>query len=186
MNNAKILKLDKAGLPRQWITQEQAAAYYAKEQVIWSLGEEHFSLTGGVNNVGQTSLLELAPIIACEGERGKFQFTPLLTNSTLFRRDNNLCLYCGEIFSAGRLTRDHVIPRVQKGKDIWTNVVTACGPCNNRKGGRTPEQAGMKLLAVPFVPNQFEYMYLANRHVREDQMEYLKSRFSGKRCWQAA
>lgn len=65
------------------------------------------------------------------------------------------------------------------------NVVSACQRCNHFKGGRTPEQAGMELLAIPFEPNIFEFMYLANRKILGDQMAYLSSRFSGKRTWQA-
>src|SRR5690606_34776009 len=111
---------------------------------------------------------------------------PLLANPMLFRRDNYLCLYCGQKFCPSLLTRDHVVPRVQGGKDRWGNVVSACQRCNHYKGGRTPEQAGMELLAIPFEPNIFEFMYLANRKILGDQMAYLSSRFSGKRNWQAA
>jgi len=49
-----------------------------------------------------------------------------------------------------------------------------------------PEQANMELLAIPFEPNVFEFMYLANRQIRGDQMQYLKARFTGQRCWEAA
>ncbi|MDH3439392.1 MAG: HNH endonuclease, partial [Gammaproteobacteria bacterium] len=50
---------------------------------------------------------------------------------------------------------------------------TACRRCNNHKGGRTPEQAAMKLIAVPFTPNYAEYIYLKGRRVLADQMQYL-------------
>lgn len=78
------------------------------------------------------------------------------------------------------------MPRVQGGQDVWTNVVTACRRCNHRKGGNTPEQAHMSLLAIPFTPNQYEWMYLANRNILGDQMDYLKTRFSGRRSWPIA
>lgn len=58
-------------------------------------------------------------------------------------RDNDECAYCGEV--AGSV--DHVIPRVQGGSHDKTNLVACCIPCNRRKGGRTPEQAGMMLVA---------------------------------------
>jgi 5-methylcytosine-specific restriction endonuclease McrA len=108
---------------------------------------------------------------------------PALCNRLLFRRDGHLCLYCGKPFGDRELTRDHVQPRVMGGDDSWTNVVAACRRCNQHKGGRTPEQAGMDLLAIPFTPNRFEWMYLANRTIRGDQMQYLQARFSGKRSW---
>ena len=63
------------------------------------------------------------------------------------------------------------------GQDIWTNVVTACRRCNNLKASRTPEQAGMQLLAVPFTPTYAEYIFLKGRRVLFDQMEYLLAHF---------
>ena len=59
------------------------------------------------------------------------------------------------------------------GGDAWNNVVTACRRCNNHKGGHTPEQAGMQLIAVPFTPTYAEYIYLKGRRVLADQMEFL-------------
>ena len=75
------------------------------------------------------------------------------------------------------LSRDHVTPISQKGVDGWTNVVTACKRCNNFKAGRTPEQANMQLLAVPFKPTHAEYIFLRGRRVLADQMEFLKAHF---------
>jgi hypothetical protein len=59
-------------------------------------------------------------------------------------------------------------------------VVTACRLCNTRKGNRTPEQAKMQILAVPYVPNWAEFLALSNRRILMDQMEFLKSQFSGR------
>lgn len=67
-------------------------------------------------------------------------------------RDGFRCQYCGEKRLARELTFDHVIPRSQGGPTSWTNIVTACRPCNGEKGNRTPEQAGMKLLSRPVRP----------------------------------
>jgi hypothetical protein len=141
-------------------------------------------MRGGFNARGDQSIIALAPVIAIDGRKSKrLSRAPLLANPLLFRRDNNLCMYCGQQFANSQLTRDHIVPRVQGGKDRWTNVVTACQRCNHFKGGRTPEEAGMELLAIPFEPNIFEFMYLANRKILADQMEYLRSRFSGNRNW---
>jgi 5-methylcytosine-specific restriction endonuclease McrA len=71
------------------------------------------------------------------------------------------------------LTRDHVHPLSQGGDDSWENVVTACFPCNSRKGGRTPQQASMPLLAVPYRPSWIEHLILSNRNILADQMEFL-------------
>lgn len=70
----------------------------------------------------------------------------------LYVRDCWTCQYCGTKPGHGRLTVDHVIPLCQHGKTSWDNCVTACTACNRRKAGRTPEQAGMRLLRVPQAP----------------------------------
>ena len=70
---------------------------------------------------------------------------PAFTRFNVFLRDKLTCQYCGTSFNAQELTFDHVVPRSQGGRTTWENVVTACSPCNLRKGGRTPEQAHMPL-----------------------------------------
>lgn len=183
----RILRLNKAGLPVSWVTQEMAVTLSVKQQVIWSLGEKHIVMRGGYNIHGQRSELHLPPIIACSGETAQHGLTPALSNRTLFRRDDHFCMYCGNQFADAMLTRDHVIPVSLGGENTWQNVVAACQRCNNHKGGRTPEQAQMELLAVPFTPNIYEFMYLSNRQIIGDQMDYLRARFrSNTRKWQAA
>ena len=86
-------------------------------------------------------------------------------------------MYCATRYPTSDLTRDHITPISQGGGDTWTNVVTACRRCNNYKGGRSPEQAGMQLVAVPFTPTYAEYIYLKGRRVLADQMQYLLTHF---------
>lgn len=174
-----VLRLDKSGYPMEWINLEQAACFYAKQQVLWSIGETMATLHGGFNRLlGAQSLLPIAPVIAIDGIlHEQSHRVPALTNNALFARDQFLCMYCGDKFSRTLLTRDHVRPKAQGGKDLWTNCVAACKSCNNQKGSQTPEQANMPLLAVPFKPNKFEYMALANRNILADQMEYLAKGF---------
>jgi len=176
--NAKVLRLNKAGTPVAWLTRQQAATLLVKDMVIWSLGERVFELRGGYNRLGERSVLRLPSIVACEGKVHADSCQPPLENSFLFRRDQNLCLYCGNAFATANLSRDHVLPLSRGGRDSWTNVVTSCRRCNNRKADRIPEEAGMHLLAVPFAPNQYEFLYLTNHNVLADQMEFLKARFS--------
>lgn len=76
-----------------------------------------------------------------------------LTRRNIYARDNNTCQYCGNHFPLRDLTLDHILPRVQGGKNTWTNLVCACVRCNSRKGGRTPGQAGMKTIRKPFKPS---------------------------------
>lgn len=70
----------------------------------------------------------------------------------VLQRDNYACAYCGQHKPVGELTLDHVIPLSRGGKTTWGNVVTACGPCNQRKANRTPHEAGMKLRFEPKMP----------------------------------
>lgn len=70
----------------------------------------------------------------------------------VYTRDGFRCQYCGERKAMRELNYDHVIPRVRGGQTIWENIVTCCYACNDRKGGRTPEQAGMTLRKKPFKP----------------------------------
>ena len=68
---------------------------------------------------------------------------------------------------------EHIIPLSRGGRQSWMNLVTACRSCNTRKGSRTPQQAGMPLLYVPYVPNRHEHFILRNRRILADQMEFL-------------
>ena len=74
---------------------------------------------------------------------------PVCSRKNIILRDENTCQYCGKEFSSDDLTMDHIIPKAKGGKKSWKNIVTACKPCNQKKGSRTPEQAGMRLLRVP-------------------------------------
>ena len=70
----------------------------------------------------------------------------------VFTRDRFRCQYCGERKPLKQLNYDHVIPRVKGGKTVWENIVTSCYACNDKKGCRTPEEAGMTLLKRPIKP----------------------------------
>ena len=70
----------------------------------------------------------------------------------IYARDENTCQYCGRRFARAELNLDHVIPRSRGGVTTWENVVCSCVPCNLRKGGRTPDEANMRLLRAPARP----------------------------------
>jgi 5-methylcytosine-specific restriction endonuclease McrA len=74
------------------------------------------------------------------------------SRANVLARDEYRCQYCGHKKRGRDLNYDHVIPRQQGGKTTWTNIASACHPCNLRKRNRTPEQAGMPLLRKPFIP----------------------------------
>ena len=90
-----------------------------------------------------------------------------VTNTFLFARDDYSCQYCGrhrrDLRGRQFLTRDHLLPISQGGNNEWQNVVTACSPCNNRKGNRTPAQAGMPLRSVPGEPNHVHLVWAVRR-----------------------
>jgi len=179
----EVLRTDMAGMPLEWVDYRDAVRLYHTEQVVYACGTPLYVLHGGVNaHTGKHSVVEINSIIATRGThqihaRLRSDYVPPLNNITLFRRDAHLCLYCGEKFPDEQLSCDHVKPISQGGKNVWTNVVTACRSCNNYKAGRTPEQAGTQLLAVPFRPTYAEYIFLKGRRVLADQMEYLLAHF---------
>ena len=73
-----------------------------------------------------------------------------LSRREVFLRDGHTCQYCGR--RSGKLTLDHVVPRHRGGEHSWDNLVAACGECNHRKGGRLPDEAGMKMHRAPMEP----------------------------------
>jgi 5-methylcytosine-specific restriction endonuclease McrA len=74
------------------------------------------------------------------------------SRANIYARDKHSCQYCGVRFASGELTFDHVVPVAQGGRKDWENIVTCCISCNRRKGGRTPAQAGMRLVRSPKRP----------------------------------
>ncbi len=173
-----ILGLDIAGQPFRWLTPEAAVSYNATGKVAWSIGDPVVIFHGGYNRRGVQSIVESAPIIAIARSDvmavKSHAYPPLSErNDLLFRRDRHVCAYCGERFTRDRLTRDHIVPRSRYGQDLWTNVVAACRSCNHRKGARTPEEAHMPLLYLPYAPCRYEHFILSGRNILADQMEYL-------------
>ncbi len=101
--------------------------------------------SGFIHSIGQIfsvpSVIRLAYMIKRPRPKRK------LTRLEVYNRDQYICQYCGK--ESRQLTLDHVIPRYRGGEHTWENVVSACIPCNRHKAGRTPEQAGMRLIRCP-------------------------------------
>ncbi len=179
----QVLRTDASGMPLEWIDYKEAVRLHCLGQVAYAFGSRIYELHGGTNaRTGRQTVIEVNSMMATQGASGnpgshRGDYVPPLNNETLFRRDANLCMYCGGRFTAHQLSRDHVRPFCQGGRDVWNNCVAACRRCNNAKASRTPEQAGMQLLAVPFTPTYAEYIYLKGRRVLADQMEYLLAHF---------
>lgn len=179
----KVLRTDVSGMPLEWVNYQEAVRLYYLGQVAYACGTLLYCVHGGINAAtGWRSVIRVNSIIATQGGayallKSHRNYVPPLSNNALFRRDFNMCLYCGGTFQVQDLSRDHVTPLVQGGADHWNNVVTACKRCNHHKGGCTPEQAGLQLLAIPFIPTHAEYVYLQGRRILADQMDFLRAHF---------
>jgi len=193
----EVLKLDRNWVPQEWITVKKAIEHEATDEVIEHLGEKIFVYHGGKNRfTGEQSVVETSSIIVVAGEPSPRKYRdPALTNDSLFKRDLHMCAYCGQVFSKGDLTRDHIHPqnpedsRIAKGRDIWMNVVTACKSCNSLKGNILPGQMLPKVngvqvwgpqgtgrmdpLYLPYVPCKAEHMIMKGKVIQGDQMEFL-------------
>jgi 5-methylcytosine-specific restriction endonuclease McrA len=82
----------------------------------------------------------------------RFDYVPF-NRATIYARDTNTCQYCAGAYHTSELTFDHVVPVSQGGGKDWVNIVTCCVTCNRKKGGRTPGEAGMRLLRHPRRPD---------------------------------
>ncbi len=173
----QVLALDCAFAPHQWLELKDAAHYYASELVDCQFGETEFELRGGIQlATGKRSILKINSIITLKGAKymGGFERVPTLDKDMLLRRDRYTCAYCAQTFKTNMLDMEHILPDSRGGPYSWMNLVTACKACNDRKRDRTPEEAGMQLHYVPYVPNLFEEFILRGRGILADQMEFLK------------
>ena len=82
------------------------------------------------------------------------QHTVKFNRRNIFARDEGRCQYCGKKFPSPELSLEHVVPRSRGGGSTWENIVCACTECNKKKGGRTPQEAGMRLIRKPFKPRR--------------------------------
>ncbi len=175
-----VLQLDIQGTPQAWISIEQAASHYATGSVAWEEGEGPLrTLRGGWNAViGRQSVMDIHPIIALSGASrvNLFDVTPSISKIKLLRRDRMTCAYCGQNFRERDLQCEHILPESRGGAWSWMNLVTACAWCNGRKADRTPEEARMPLMYLPYVPSRFEDFLLAGRNIRADVHDWLAAR----------
>jgi len=86
-----------------------------------------------------------------------------LNRRNIFARDENRCQYCGKKHPTNELSIDHIIPRSREGASTWENLVCACVACNARKGGRLPEEVGMRLIRKPVRPRRSPAIHLKLR-----------------------
>jgi 5-methylcytosine-specific restriction endonuclease McrA len=96
-----------------------------------------------------------------------------ISRRALFARDGWRCVYCGT--ASGRLTLDHIVPRSRGGESVWENVVTACAPCNHKKGNRLLEEVNMELQQPPRAPAPVLFIRLAAPKIPTGWQPYLAS-----------
>jgi 5-methylcytosine-specific restriction endonuclease McrA len=172
----EVLQLDMSGRPQAWISAKEAAVLYASDGIAWTLGQTFHVLRGGVQRrTGLQSRIEVHPIVAVRGSvpSRAWRRTPALSNPKLFARDRQVCAYCAGRFGLDDLTREHIVPTSRGGHDTWMNCITACRACNGHKGNRLPEESGLSLHYLPYVPSLHEDMILRGRRILADQMEFL-------------
>ena len=176
----QVLALDISGTPFDWISTADAASYYASKKVAWDIGATSVLFRGGHNNHGVQSQIVIRPVIAIIGSermaKNRRHEIPLGDdNRLLYARDRYTCAYCGDVFPHHQLSRDHVLARCRGGLDNFTNCVTACRDCNQKKGSKLVH-AFKPLLYVPYVPCRFEHFILSGRNVIADQHQYLAAK----------
>ena len=89
-------------------------------------------------------------------KRSRQTKTAKFSRTNVLLRDNGICQYCRVKLDKKNFTFDHIVPVSQGGKTNWKNIVSCCKECNQKKGNRTPESAGMKIIKEPYVPDNFE------------------------------
>ena len=106
--------------------------------------------------------------------RKRFDYVPF-SRANIYARDDHTCQYCGKGYPVSELTFDHVVPVSQGGRKDWENIVTSCVTCNRRKGGRTPAQAGMRVIRPPRRPTRppVVRLTLGLRNAPESWRDYL-------------
>lgn len=187
--DSKVLKLNKSYMPIGVITAKTAfemlyteraevvsvedGAYMSYDFESWaeiSALKKELEEFGDVDDVIFTSFLTLQVprVIRTLHYNKPAHHGVKLSRKNIYLRDGHRCQYCGKKFVTSELTIDHVLPRSQGGVNAWDNLVCACFKCNQKKAGRTPRQANMRLLTVPRRP----------KHNPSDDFKIIDERYS--------
>ncbi|MBF0105339.1 MAG: HNH endonuclease [Deltaproteobacteria bacterium] len=141
------------GLAKIVDQQYQVYDFKSWSELSVSKNDEQVSMTEKVIRVPRVIMLQCYNKVPRRNVR--------FSRENIYLRDNNTCQYCGHAFKRQNINIDHVIPLSQGGETDWTNVVCSCIACNSKKGGRTPQQAGMTLLRRPAVPQYSLFMEIS-------------------------
>jgi len=145
---AQVLVLDPGYQPVTRISWQRAMVLWATNKVEIIEEYEDKVLRTVTFTIRMPSVIRF--LRAIRGKRKVIKFS----RNNIHLRDKGACQYCGVKVPLSEYTYDHVTPRAQGGKTTWENIATCCMPCNQRKSGRTPEQAGMRLRSTPVRPTK--------------------------------
>ena len=137
------------------IIDEQYQLYDFKSwaELSVAMSDDSIHITNGAIRVPRVILLHCYDCLPRRDVR--------LSRENIYLRDKNTCQYCNKRFKRADMNLDHVVPVSQGGKTTWENVVCSCVKCNNKKGGRTPEQAHMTLISKPAAPKYSLFMHVS-------------------------
>ena len=139
--------------------------YLGKVEIVEKDGDLILRSAGGSFSLPAPTIVRLFQYKKVPGKRAS------LSRRNIMIRDDHACQYCGT--KKGEMTVDHIIPKSQKGKNTWENLVTACLKCNNKKNNRTPKEANMHLIAIPTAPGYVATMYIYIRKIRDEWKPYM-------------
>ncbi|MDA2926178.1 HNH endonuclease [Acidobacteria bacterium AH-259-G07] len=148
----QILVLNSTYEPLQVISWKRAVRMLFQEKVE-VLAEYDREIRSVYLSIRLPSVLRLLRYVKVKRHHNQVRFT----RSNIYSRDRFRCQYCGGRFSTSQLTYDHVVPVACGGSKSWENIVTSCIRCNRKKGNRTPEEAGLRLLRRPKAPYSFPH-----------------------------
>jgi hypothetical protein len=184
-NHKKCLVLNTDYTPVRVISWKQALKIYFKYQHSKTFSVEIIDFYKDDHIVGTGSKKYPVPaVVKISKYRNVRQEDVKFSRKNVFLRDNHTCQYCGCKYEAKDLTKDHVIPRSKWNKKssstIWTNIATACKPCNLKKGNKTLQQSGMKILKEPVIPDKskkylriYEYLDTIKENIPEEWKYYV-------------
>lgn len=149
----RTLVLDSTGQPVQIVNWQKAILLVLTDKAIVIDAYDKVLIRSASQALQLPKILQLL-------SRSKRKKEVNFSKRGVFYRDNNQCGYCGDKVKADSLTMDHVIPACKGGKKSWENIISACKECNLKKGGRTPDEAGMPLLWQPLKPKWNAAMFI--------------------------
>lgn len=168
MNGSDTLVVDITGTPLGFVSWKDAVRLYHKDKASILHEDMNRVLHSDSFEMGMPTVVQVRNRVA----RAAKMSVPF-TRRNLAIRDDSTCQYCGKVLATHQYTMDHVLPRSQGGISSWTNLCICCQKCNRYKGGKTPEQAGMKLLKPLIEPSRFDNRYHFRIHLRKIRPEWM-------------